>query len=79
MPRYFFDIDDGVFATRDEDGLELPDDQAARNEASRALAEMARRYIPNDEPQKNIIMWVRDESGEPLLQLALTFAVKPLK
>jgi hypothetical protein len=79
MPRYFFDTDDGVTQFRDEIGLDLQDDQAARNEASRALAQLAQEYVPSEVPQKNITMWVRTADGKPLLQLSLTFAVQPLK
>jgi hypothetical protein len=78
MPRYFFDTDDGEARFRDEDGLEFSDDQAARDEASRALAELALQYVPSDVPQRNLTMWVRREDGEPLLQLAMTFAVTAL-
>jgi hypothetical protein len=79
MPHYFFDTDDGATQFRDELGLELSDDQAARDEASRALAELALEYVPGGAPQKNLTMWVRDERGEPLLQLSMSFAVKGLK
>ncbi|HZY67449.1 MAG TPA: hypothetical protein VFE52_02610 [Devosia sp.] len=78
MALYFFDTDDGTHVFRDEIGLELDDDQAARDEGARALAELAREYIPGGEPQKNITMWVRNADGTPLLQLSISFAVKPL-
>lgn len=62
MPLYYFDTDDGTKLYRDDIGTELADDQAARDEGTRALAEMARDYIPKtDKPQKNISMWVRNE------------------
>lgn len=78
MPRYFFDTDDGRLAVRDDEGLQFPDDQAARDEASRAMADLAKDYLPGGEAQKNITMWVRNERGEPVLQLALSFAVTQL-
>lgn len=52
MPRLFFDIDDGDSISRDDDGTELADDQTARNEASRAMGELAKEYIPGGAPQK---------------------------
>jgi hypothetical protein len=79
MPLYFFDTDDGETQVRDDIGLEFADDQAARDEASRALAQIALEYVPNHLPQHNITMWVRSADGEPLLQLAMTFAIKSLK
>lgn len=79
MPIYFFDVDDGSETTRDEDGRELSNDDAARDHGARALAHLARDHIPTNVPQKNITMWVRSEDGEPLLQLSLSFAIKSLK
>ncbi len=79
MPVYYFDTDDGTTRFRDEVGIELADEQAARDEGSRGLAEMAREFIPGGEPQKNLTMWVRNADGSALLQLALTFTVQPLK
>ena len=78
MPRYFFDFDDGTATHHDDIGTDLPNDQVARDEASRAMGELAKEYIPGDAPQKNMTMWVRDEAGVGLLQLTLSFAVKPL-
>jgi hypothetical protein len=77
MPRYFFDTDDGAELFHDEVGVELRDDQAARDQGSRALAELAKDYIVGGPPQKNISMWVRREDGAALLQLSLSFAVQP--
>jgi len=79
VPLYFFDTDDGKTLFRDDEGSELPDDQAARNEASLALAELAKDYIPRGAPQKNITMWVRNAQGQSVLKLALTFAIQPVQ
>ena len=79
MPRYFFDIDDGETPYRDDVGIELKDDQAARDEAARALGELAKEYIPQSAtPQKNITMWVRSEDGTALLSLSFSFAIQPV-
>ncbi|WP_127753241.1 hypothetical protein [Devosia sp. 1566] len=79
MPRYFFDTDDGTVLFRDEEGSELANDQAARDEASLSMAELAKEFIPGGAPQKNVTMWVRNEQGEAVLQLSLNFAIQPLK
>jgi hypothetical protein len=79
MPQYFFDTDDGKTLFRDEVGLELADDQAARDQGAIAISELAREFIPGGDPQKNITMWVRNASGEAVLQLSLSFAVRALK
>lgn len=78
MPLYFFDTDDGDTQLRDETGLELPDDEAARDEGTRAMGEMAKDHLRGSPPQKNITMWVRNHNGETVMQLALTFAVQPI-
>ena len=78
MPRFYFDVDDGDKLYRDEIGSELASVQAARDEASRAVAELARDYLPSADPQKNITMWVRNEDGSALLSLSLSFAVQAL-
>jgi hypothetical protein len=79
MPFYFFDTDDGAELIRDEIGVELADDQAARNEGARAIAELAKEYVAGGPPQKNITMWVRKEDGTALMQLSMSFAIQPLK
>jgi hypothetical protein len=79
MPCYFFDTDNGTELFRDEEGSELANDQAARDEASLSMAELAKEFIPGGAPQKNVTMWVRNEQGEAVLQLSLNFAIQPLK
>ncbi|WP_172122088.1 hypothetical protein [Devosia sp. 919] len=76
MPRYFFDTDDGTELLRDNEGSELADEQAARDEASLTMAELAKEYIAGSPLQKNVTMWVRNEQGEAVLQLSLTFATQ---
>jgi hypothetical protein len=78
MALYYFDVDtdDGRF--RDESGTECPDDQSARDHSQMILMETARDYIPSDVPQKNVVLWVRNENGSPVFQLSLTFAARPV-
>jgi hypothetical protein len=79
MALYFFDTDDGETQFRDEIGVEFDDDQAARNEGSRAIAEMAQEYVAGGPPQKNITMWIRNADGTALLEMSISFAIKPLR
>lgn len=79
MPVYFFDTDDGKTLFRDEVGLELVDDQAARDQGSVAMGELAKEYLPGGAPQKNITMWIRNEKGQAVLQLSFSFAIKALE
>jgi hypothetical protein len=78
LPLYYFDTDDGETQFRDELGIELADDQAARDQGSIAIGELAKEFIPGGEPQKNVTMWVRNEGGEAILQLSMSFAIKAL-
>ena len=62
MARYFFDvIADGELAP-DEEGMNLPNLDAARREASRSLAELARDTLRSDGVPRLVIS-VRTEDG----------------
>jgi hypothetical protein len=66
MARYFFDFKtDDAFAN-DEDGVELPNVEAAHNEAVDSLAEMF--VIKEGATDQHFIINVRDELG-PVLQI----------
>jgi hypothetical protein len=61
MARFFFDVfADGDLAP-DEEGMNLPNLDAALREASRALAEMARDAVRSDVPR--MVISVRTEEG----------------
>jgi hypothetical protein len=75
---FYFDFDDGTNLLRDDIGLELADEQAARDEGARALGEIAKEYVPTDVPQKNISAWVRNEEGEVICQVALSFTIRKI-
>jgi hypothetical protein len=77
MPRYFFDTRDGPELLRDEEGLELDGIQHARNEATRALVDLARDVIPGPE-RGELAIEVRDRLNVPLLRAALSFEVAVL-
>lgn len=49
MPRYFFDMRDAGTLVRDETGIELPDDRAARRHVGKVLPDLARRGLPDGE------------------------------
>jgi hypothetical protein len=78
MSLYYFDTDNGDLRFRDEEGTECADDRAACDEASRAMAELAKEFIPGAGPQKNVIMWVRRDDGTIILQLTLAFEIQSL-
>ena len=78
MPRYFFDTRDNEQFIPDEDGLELSGDEAARGEASSALATMARDVLPAA-GRRSLSVVVRDEAKRPVLVAKLIFDVASLR
>ena len=72
MARYFFDtFDDGVWS-RDTEGLELIDRQAASTQAVKALPYMALDALP-DGPSRELAVEVRDEAGTRIFRAELLF------
>jgi hypothetical protein len=78
VPRFYFDIRDGDQFIRDDEGLDYPNIEAARDAATAALAEMAKEALPGAE-RYHIAIEVRDEAKEPLLIAALTFEIRILR
>ncbi len=71
MPRYFIDTDDGDYPHHDEDGHDLPNDEAARLTALDALPDMARDKIP-DGDRRIFTATARDEQGNVVYKAFLT-------
>jgi hypothetical protein len=61
--RYYFDVDDGVALSKDEVGIELPDDAAAKLQGTLALTEMARDDLPSNGNKRNLSIQVRTGEG----------------
>ncbi len=76
MPRYFFDVHDG-FYTRDEEGVELEDIDAARREVWATLPMMAAQRQANGNMACQLRMDVRDEAGNHVFHAALTLVIEP--
>ena len=53
MPRFYFDIHDGERFTPDDEGLEFPDAQTARDKAVSSLPDIARDVMPDG--QKRVV------------------------
>jgi hypothetical protein len=77
MPRYYFDTRDNDLFIADEDGLDLSGDNAARDETSRGLADMAKDVLPGA-MRRLLSVEVRDAARQPLLAARLTFEVARL-
>jgi hypothetical protein len=71
MPRFFFDIDDGDRTYRDDEGLDFPNAEAARDNAVSALPDIARDAMPDGE-RRDFLVTMRDESGTPIFRASLT-------
>jgi hypothetical protein len=74
MPQYFFDFTDGKFNGCDRIGKKLPDVEAAAREAVSALANIS-KDVRKQYQDRVLALKVRDQSGETVLNLALTLAV----
>jgi hypothetical protein len=81
MRRYFFDVRDGGDVIPDEEGMELSTIDAAQNEATRALADMARdevRTRNGNGSACDLIIEVRDDDG-PVMRAKFTFEIDHLQ
>ena len=78
MSRFYFDSRDGENFIHDEDGLEFPDLETARDQATAALADMARDVLPGS-IRRELTIEVRDEFKEPLLRTCLVFEAVRLR
>lgn len=77
MPLFYFDYDDGKGSglLLDRVGTELADIQAALDEASRAMAELAADALPGSQGNSLGII-VRDESGDTRMKVLLDYRVE---
>ena len=77
MTRYYFDTRDGAEFIRDELGIELDGIEAARDEATRGLADFARDALPGS-VRRELAVECRDEADRDVLRAALWFEVAVL-
>jgi hypothetical protein len=77
MPHYYFDTGDGEVFVSDPDGMELENIGQARDEAMKALSDMARDRVP-DGDRRDFVVVVKDETRQPVLRLTLALTVERL-
>lgn len=70
MPRFFFDVDDGV-VYKDDVGVELPTAESLPDEAMRFLVDLARHERPKGAPDRSITVVVRDHTSRPVYTCTL--------
>jgi hypothetical protein len=73
--RFYFDVLDGDHFTRDDEGLDLSDLNAAEVMAVQAAAEIGHESLPKRRSPE-ICVRVRDEQGEPVLSVAIAMTVR---
>jgi len=76
MQKFYFDSNDGIVAHTDLVGVMFQDGDHALAEASQAMGEMCRDYLPGTaNSARNLQMTVRNDAG-CIYQLSVTFCVK---
>ena len=75
MPRFFFDTDDGEHLVRDDEGQDLPDLKAARDEAIGVLPDIARDVLP-DGDRRDFVSVVRNEKDEVVFRAKLSLVAE---
>jgi hypothetical protein len=74
MPRFFFDVREGVRFTPDDDGLEFPNIDAAEHEAAECAAAIGRDLLPKG-TARCVCVEVRNEHGQRVITATVTLAV----
>ena len=72
MAQYFFDLRSAGSFSRDEEGVELPDAEAAHNMALGALVDVARDAVIEGSLDQHFAVEVRDGIG-PVLEVTAIF------
>ena len=75
MPTFYFDISDGNRRIQDDEGTELSDIHAARNQAICVLPDIARDELP-DGNHREFSSVVRDASGKIIFKATLSLAAE---
>jgi len=75
MPRYYFDIRDGDYVQKDDEGTILPSVREAKAQAVKTLPDIARDELP-DADRREFVIEVKDENGRPVLTARLSILVE---
>jgi hypothetical protein len=73
MPRFYFDVRQDGDLTPDEEGEELPDADAAEQEAALAAIHLVKELLHG--PQASLAVEVRDEQGTRVARATVTLDV----
>jgi hypothetical protein len=78
MAKYFFDFLVGDIYSLDDEGVELPDTDAAHAEALGALAAAIQDAVAQGQPDQPLTVHVRDDFG-PVLEITAVIGSKILR
>jgi uncharacterized protein DUF6894 len=73
--RYYFDVCIGATLIEDEQGLDFESEQQAREEARRAISEIASEAIAGPTPPGNVDLWLRNTAGRSLAHHSVTYGL----
>ncbi|MBL6453953.1 hypothetical protein JMJ55_01385 [Belnapia sp. T6] len=76
MARFYFDAEIKGALFQDEEGQDLRDHEAARDEVVLTLSEMARGLPGSGSDRDSLVILVRDETGRPILSASLSLEVE---
>ncbi|MFZ0850023.1 MAG: hypothetical protein WAO08_12560 [Hyphomicrobiaceae bacterium] len=76
MPRYFFHVDDGQDVMHDDEGIDLPDLDAVREEATESAREIMSQSVLAGGPPNGKKFVVTDEAGIVVLEVAFKDAIR---
>jgi hypothetical protein len=74
MPRYYFDIQEGLTFTQDEDGEDFDDHEAAERGAMRAAAELGRERLLNGDV-RDLTVEVKNEDRQRVLSVTIVIKI----
>jgi hypothetical protein len=74
MPRFYFDVREGVRFVPDEVGIELPSIDAAEHEAAESAASIGRDLLPKG-VARCVTVEVRNAHGQRVVTATVTLAV----
>jgi len=77
MPQFFLNVRDGDHLTRDVEGIEAANLEAARAEALAAARDVLGDELKNDQVQDNRQYEITDEAGQVVATIPLMDALKP--
>ncbi|MGE5271224.1 MAG: DUF6894 family protein [Thiohalocapsa sp.] len=74
MPRFYFDVREGVTFSADNEGVELVDLDAAERHAAEGAAEIGRDLLPKG-GHRSVTVEVRNEHGQRVVTATVILAL----